>query len=55
MRTAGKNTLPLGSASEAGTVTYEKKSLSHTDLVHLSEEFDVVIVAAGAGHSWLFR
>jgi hypothetical protein len=40
---------PSGRASEAAIVTYEKRNLSHSDLVQLSKEFDVVIVAAGAG------
>ena len=40
---------PSGRASEAAIVTYEKRNLSHTDLVQLSEDFDVVIIAAGAG------
>ena len=50
MRTAEtKVEPPSGRASEAAIVTYEKRNLSHTDLVQLSKDFDVVIVAAGAG------
>lgn len=44
-----KDMPPSSGESEAGTVTYERKHLSHTDLAQLSKDFDVVIVAAGAG------
>lgn len=44
-----KDMPPSSGESEAGTVTYERKHMSHTDLAQLSKDFDVVIVAAGAG------
>ena len=44
-----KDTPPRGRASEAGTVTYERKCVTDTDLLQLSKDFDVVIIAAGAG------
>ena len=45
-----KDLPPSNRESEGlGTVTYERKHVSHTDLAQLSTDFDVVIVAAGAG------
>lgn len=45
-----KDLPPSSRESEgAGTVTYQRKHVSHTDLAQLSTDFDVVIIAAGAG------
>ena len=49
MRTVETKVVPPLGRAEAGIVTYQKRNLSHTDLGQLSKEFDVVIVAAGAG------
>ena len=38
-----------GTAVRTATVTYEKRAISHVDVKQLAAEFDIVILAAGAG------
>ena len=46
---SGGMTEDPGPAVHTATVTYEKRAISHEEVKQLAADFDIVILAAGAG------